>query len=595
MISLTDRVWFQPPLLASAVHLDFRNAVKSSLLDMNVKRSAIFIIVQSIRPAEGSSCFFQYELAKFGYHFLVRSLPFKVVCLSLVLIGMSLHAHGQQQKYALIIGVKSYEYVQPLQNSLNDARDMAAMLKRKGFTVVELYEPKTKREMQDGIRRYFSLIQDKPNAVGLVFYSGHGMQVKGVNYLIPTQADPQIEADLDDQCVNMDYVMRAIEQAGSQLNIFILDACRNNPFRSFNRSAEKGLNMVATPKGSYIVYATKPGSVASDGTGRNGLFTSKLLQYINTEGLNIEQVFKQVARDVAAASGDAQRPWIASDYTGDFYFTTGTSITASQPVTQSAGESKTAPQTSGLDYGYGTTDAPTVIIGTQEWMGKNLNVDHFANGDPIPEARTEDEWRLAGENQEPAWCYNQNDPANGTIYGRLYNWYAVADPRGLAPKGWHIPSDLEWDIVIRHLASGRIVNNPEKISYRTVFVTEKVGSLLKSTGGWKDNGNGENGSGFTGTPGGNRTTKGLFVIPGGGCTWWSSTESSLAEAWVRWLLHSNDNCTRSSLIKGVGISVRCVKDEITNGVTIGDITKKDSTKTDPTKQNLQKLIKKKKN
>ncbi len=117
----------------------------------------------------------------------------------------------QQEKYALIIGVKSYQYVQPLQNSLNDARDMAAALKTKGFTVVELYDPSTKRVMQDGIVKYFKLLQGRPNAAGLVFYSGHGMQVKGVNYLIPAQANPQIEADLDDQCVNMDYVMRAIE------------------------------------------------------------------------------------------------------------------------------------------------------------------------------------------------------------------------------------------------------------------------------------------------------------------------------------------------------------------------------------------------
>ncbi len=230
-------------------------------------------------------------------------------------------ALSPQEKYALIIGVKSYEHVPPLRNSLNDAQDMAATLKGKGFTVIEVYDPKTKREMQEGIKSYFSLVQDKPGATGLVFYSGHGMQVKGINYLIPTQADPQIEADLDDQCVNMDYVMRAINQAGNGLNIFVLDACRNNPFQGFSRSAEKGLSMVDTPKGSYIVYATKPGSVASDGTGRNGLFTSKLLQYMNTQGLNIEQVFKQVARDVSTESGDAQRPWIASDFTGDFFFT----------------------------------------------------------------------------------------------------------------------------------------------------------------------------------------------------------------------------------------------------------------------------------
>ena len=177
----------------------------------------------------------------------------------LLSISQTTFAQTPQAKFALIIGVKSYTYVTPLQNSLNDARDMSATLKKKGFTVVEVFEPATKRIMQEGILRYFKLLQGNPNAAGLVFYSGHGMQVKGVNYLIPAQANPQIEADLDDQCVNMDYVMRAIQEAGNGLNIFVLDACRNNPFRSFSRSGEKGLTMVDAPQGSYIVYATKPG------------------------------------------------------------------------------------------------------------------------------------------------------------------------------------------------------------------------------------------------------------------------------------------------------------------------------------------------
>jgi len=231
-----------------------------------------------------------------------------------------LFAQNPQQKFALVIGVKSYQFVQPLANSLNDAKDLSATLKLKGFQVIELYDPKTKRDMQDAVRKYFGLLQGKDNVAGMVFYSGHGMQVDGQNYLIPTQANPQIKADLDDQCLSMDYVMRAIEEAGNGLNIFVLDACRNNPFRSFSRSAEKGLSMVNAPRGSYIVYATKPGSVASDGSGRNGLFTSKLLKHIDEEGLKFEEVFKRVAADVAQESGDAQRPWISSDYTGDFYF-----------------------------------------------------------------------------------------------------------------------------------------------------------------------------------------------------------------------------------------------------------------------------------
>ncbi len=270
---------------------------------------------------------------------------FAVTVLLLSMSYLLFAQNNPSQRFALVVGVKNYQFVNPLQNSLNDAKDMAASLKSKGFQVVELYDPQTKRQMQDAVVKYFQLLQNDKNGVGMMYYSGHGMQVDGTNYLIPTQANPQIKADLDDQCMSMDYIMRAIEQAGNDLNIFVLDACRNNPFRGFYRSNEQGLSMVATPKGSYIVYATKPGSVASDGTGRNGLFTSKLLKYLDAGGLNIEQVFKKVAADVAKESNDAQRPWIASDYTGDFYFTKGTTAQQQQnitaaPVTQPANQNK---------------------------------------------------------------------------------------------------------------------------------------------------------------------------------------------------------------------------------------------------------------
>jgi uncharacterized protein (TIGR02145 family) len=474
------------------------------------------------------------------------------LAIALLIVG-NIATLAQQQKFALVIGVKSYTYVTPLQNSLNDARDMSATLKKKGFTVVEVFEPATKRIMQDGIIRYFKLLQGNPNAAGLVFYSGHGMQVKGVNYLIPAQANPQIEADLDDQCVNMDYVMRAIQEAGNGLNIFVLDACRNNPFRSFSRSGEKGLTMVDAPQGSYIVYATKPGSVASDGTGRNGLFTSKLLQYINTEGLNIEQVFKQVARDVATDSGNEQRPWIASDYTGDFYFTPGlgATTTTTQPITQPIvkSENTSVPVSSppsgagGLDYGYGTAGARTVNVGTQEWLGKNLNVDRFANGDPILEAKTEGEWARAGENKQPAWCYYNNDPALGRTYGKLYNWYAVNDPRGLAPSGWHVPSDDEWTALTNYLGGEAAAGLP-----------------MKSTSGWLENGNGNNSSGIAGLPGGLRSPNGSFNYLGKLGYWWSASESASDKAWYRVLYYNFGGVFRYGGSKSCGFSVRCLRD-----------------------------------
>jgi uncharacterized protein (TIGR02145 family) len=109
----------------------------------------------------------------------------------------------------------------------------------------------------------------------------------------------------------------------------------------------------------------------------------------------------------------------------------------------------------------------SVVIGTQTWTSENLNVSTFRNGDPIPEVRTTEEWKKAGENKQPAWCYYDNDPKNGENYGKLYNWYAVSDPRGLAPNGWHVPSETEWKEL-------------EK------FLNEKEGTKLKSSYYWED-------------------------------------------------------------------------------------------------------------
>ena len=449
-----------------------------------------------------------------------------------------------QNKIALVIGIRNYQKVPPLQNSVNDARDMATVLKSKGFTVIELYDAKSKRELQDGIRTYYTKLQAGGNSVGLLYYSGHGMQVDGSNYLIPTTADPQIKADLDDQCLNMDYIMQALEQASNALNIFIIDACRNSPFRSFSRSAEKGLSMVSAPKGSYIVYSTKPGSVASDGTGRNGLFTSKLLKYLNTPELNIEQVFKRVAQDVSVASADAQRPWISSDYTGDFYFTPGKGAVSEKSVPSSQSVPVlTSPALSKMIERKDETYMESLTIGPQEWVSKDLDVSTFANGDVIPEVTSSAEWEKSGENHKPAWCYYDNDPGNGAKYGKLYNWYAASDPRGLAPKGWHVPKDSEWASLVSYLGG-----------------STSAGIKIKSKTGWNPNGNGVDEAGFTALPGGYRNSSGKFVNINVDGSWWSSSESSAYSAWFIYLGCCTNSIDRVNSKKTYGMAVRCIKD-----------------------------------
>ena len=186
-----------------------------------------------------------------------------------------------------------------------------------------------------------------------------------------------------------------------------------------------------------------------------------------------------------------------------------------------------------------------ITIGTQKWMSENLDVITFRNGDIIPEAKTDEEWKLAGENGKPAWCYLINDTANNK-FGKLYNWYAVNDPRGLAPEGWHVPTDTEWTNLIDFLGGGEV-----------------AGSKMKATTGWKENGNGTNESAFSGLPGGSRGRDGAFDSNSGGGTiggWWSSTETYTDYAWTRYLSFTVRYAYKDYYYKELGFSVRCLKD-----------------------------------
>ena len=188
-----------------------------------------------------------------------------------------------------------------------------------------------------------------------------------------------------------------------------------------------------------------------------------------------------------------------------------------------------------------------ITIGTQTWTSKNLDVSTFRNGEPIPEAKSKEEWEKAGENKTAAYCYYEYDSKNGKVYGKLYNWYAVNDSRGLAPKGYHISSDAEWTILTEFLG-GRDI----------------AGKKMKSRDEWSDDGNGDNSSGFNGLPGGECSNNGYFDgyfdgITHNGC-WWSSSENKTNDAWGRDLNAYNEQVNRSASYKGYGLSVRCIKD-----------------------------------
>jgi uncharacterized protein (TIGR02145 family) len=186
-------------------------------------------------------------------------------------------------------------------------------------------------------------------------------------------------------------------------------------------------------------------------------------------------------------------------------------------------------------------DVKSVKIGNQVWMVENLNVDHYRNGDPIWEVKDAVQWSNLASG---SCCYYNSNISNGQVYGKLYNWYAVNDARGLCPKGWHVPGDDEWTELENFLGGSEI-----------------AGGKLKTTTGWDlPNGKATNSSRYTALPGGYRYVDGSFDAIGKFGYWWSDTENDFNNAWGRRLSYINSDLGRNSVSKHGGFSVRCIKD-----------------------------------
>jgi len=223
---------------------------------------------------------------------------------------------GPERRVALVIGNAGYKTA-PLRNPVNDARIMAATLRELGFEVTAL-ENGGRRKMILAIRDFGNAL--KRGGVGLFYYSGHGIEVRGRNYMIPVGAQVENEDEVEFEGVDAGRVLRAMERANNEMNIVILDACRNNPFQRSFTAATQGLARMDAPQGTFISYATAPGRVASDGSGRNGLYTEQLVKHMKTPGLPIEAMFKRVREEVYKKSKKKQVPWSASSLLGNFTF-----------------------------------------------------------------------------------------------------------------------------------------------------------------------------------------------------------------------------------------------------------------------------------
>jgi uncharacterized caspase-like protein len=237
-----------------------------------------------------------------------------------VLAAVALQVGAQaapENRLALVIGNSAYKQ-SPLANAVADARLMDAVLRESGFEVMRA-ENATLREMRRLVRDFGERLQ-RSKGVGLFYFAGHGVQVRGENYLISIDSDIRNEDEVPDDSVSASLVLEKLESAQNRMNILVLDACRNNPFASRTRSSAAGLATMNAPAGTLVAYATAPGAVAFDGSGRNGLYTRHLAEAIRQPGLRVEEVFKTVRAAVRRASNNQQTPWENTALEGEFYF-----------------------------------------------------------------------------------------------------------------------------------------------------------------------------------------------------------------------------------------------------------------------------------
>ena len=252
-------------------------------------------------------------------------------------VGVRKKAPSKTKRIALVIGNGNYQFTSTLDNPVNDATDMTAALKSLGFEVISGTN-QSRREMQNLIRRFGNRLADT-KGVGLFFYAGHGVAAAGVNYLIPVDADIQAEDEIDDFSISMNFLLGKLDSAKNGFNMIILDACRNNPFarswRNYRDIGDQGgLARVNAPTGTLIAYATKPGDVASDGDGRNGLYTSSLLKQMKVQNVDVTKMLQNVRADVLEKSGNKQVPFDESSLVGDFYFAGRTETPANDTISR---------------------------------------------------------------------------------------------------------------------------------------------------------------------------------------------------------------------------------------------------------------------
>lgn len=388
----------------------------------------------------------------------------KRLTLALFLI-LSMTAFAQSEKrLALVVG--NADYVgkgNTLQNPVNDAKDVSAKLKTLGFEVTTVLNA-SMLEMDDAIDAFGR--KAKGYDIALFYYSGHGLQSKGDNYMMPVDAELRSEADVRYKCTPLNLLLAKLEESECPMKLVVLDACRDNPFeRSWSRgSGSKGLSVVNAPKGTLITYATSPGRTAADGTGRSSPYTTAFLESLDIPNLSLSDFFDNVGTSVLEKTNDEQTPWIAkSPFRGSFYFNrkavpapvVETPTKPTQPVSQAPATS-TNVDAGGHDY---------VDLGLPSgtlWATCNLGAskpedygNYYAWGETSTKSTYNwDTYKYAnGDGRCKLTKYSiagHNEGYNGFI-DNLTELQPTDDPATVNwGSGWRTPSKAQWDELLAY-------------------------------------------------------------------------------------------------------------------------------------------------
>ena len=260
-------------------------------------------------------------------------------------------------RYALVIGNSAYTGSPPLKNPKNDAELIAQTLTEVGFEVTKVTDA-DQRQMRRAMLDFSRVLRNNEGSVGLFYYAGHGVQVRGINYMVPVTADIKDEEEVRFEGVDVNDFLGTMRSSKSRLNIIILDACRNNPYAAANRSGTRGLAPVQAASGTLIAYSTAPGDVAFDGSGLNSPYSLALSRFIRKPGLAVETVFKRVLASVEDATEQKQTPWLTGAFRGEFFFTSEKKIaTSGQIASRSSGAQNSGNRSGGADRSGGSGPA----------------------------------------------------------------------------------------------------------------------------------------------------------------------------------------------------------------------------------------------